>query len=385
LVKRFLKVAAGYFRKLDKQLFLVVCAVSLFSVVLMFSIYRNGLADRGARLYQVQLIAFCGGAVIALVMSAMDYNKFVKLWFLYAPLSLGVTLLTFSSLGDSGYEISDNRAWIDLGFITLQPSEILKAAFIMTFAYHISKVGEAINKPLNIAGLAAHGALPLLIVVAQRDDGTAIIFGVIFAAMLFAAGLSWKYILPCVLAAPPAAWLLWEYVMKDYQKARFIVLFMDDPMSDPNYAWIFYQQHWGKIALGSGQLFGKGLFADEYVRVPEAHNDFILSYVGQCFGFIGCVGLIAALTYICMKIIADSRLAKDDLGKYMCVGVYAMIFAHCVLNIGMVLTVLPVIGIPLPFVSQGGTSMLSLFICVGLVMSVYSHSEKKYNIFYDAR
>jgi rod shape determining protein RodA len=253
----------------------------------------------------------------------------------------------------------------------------------MSFALHLSKVGEKLNNPVNVALLCTHGAAPLLIVVTQRDDGTALIFGVIFVAMLFAAGLSWKYILPGLVALPAAVWLLWEYVMKDYQKARFLVLLVDDPMSDPNYAAIFYQQHWGKIALGSGQLFGKGLFAEDYVYVPEAQNDFILSYVGQCLGFIGCVGLIAALTYICMKILADSRLSKDDLGKYICVGVYALVFAHCVFNIGMVLAVFPVIGIPLPFVSQGGSSMLSLFICVGLVMSVYAHSEKSKSIFYE--
>ena len=154
-------------------------------------------------------------------------------------------------------------------------------------------------------------------------------------------------------------------------------------MNDPQYEDIFYQQYWGRLALGSGQLFGKGTNADKYVYVPEVQNDFILTYVGQCFGFIGCVALISILAYVCLKIVADSRIAKDDLGKFICIGVFAMIFAHCVLNIGMVLVVLPVIGVPLPFVSQGGTSMVSMFVSVGLVMSVYAHSEKNYRVFYD--
>ena len=201
--------------------------------------------------------------------------------------------------------------------------------------------------------------------------------------MIFAAGLSWKYILPVLIAAPFGVWFIWEKIMQPHQKLRFLVIFADDPINDPQYADIYYQQYWGKLALGSGQLFGKGLHADNYVNVPEVQNDFIFTYVGQCFGFIGCIALIAVLAYICLKIVADSRIAKDELGKYICVGVFAMIFVHCVLNIGMVLAVMPVIGVPLPFVSQGGSSMVSMFVSIGLVMSVYSHCEKNYRVFYD--
>ena len=204
-----------------------------------------------------------------------------------------------------------------------------------------------------------------------------------FACMIFAAGLSWKYIIPVLAALPFGIWFLWEKILLPHQKLRFEVLFAEDPINDPMYADIYYQQYWGKLALGSGQVFGKGLQAEKYVSVPEVQNDFIFTFVGQCFGFIGCVGLIAVLAYVCLKIVADSRIAKDELGKNICVGVFAMIFIHCVLNIGMVLAVMPVIGVPLPFVSQGGSSMVSMFISVGLVMSVYAHSEKNYRVFYD--
>jgi len=174
-----------------------------------------------------------------------------------------------------------------------------------------------------------------------------------------------------------------DLIVCDYRRiqelARIVVV--NEELDPLGYG---YQQRLGKIALGSGKLFGKGLFADDYSFVPEVQTDFILTYVGQCFGFIGCIALIAALSFICLKIMADSRISKDNLGKYMCVGVSAMLFIHCVLNIGMVLVVTPVIGVPLPFVSQGGTAMLSMFLGIGLVMSVYSHSEKKYRVFYDA-
>lgn len=385
MLKIVLKVILQYFKKLDKTLFIAVCGVSAFSVLLMYSLVRNGqVSEKHANMYKIQFVCLCAGAFIALVLSALDYHKFTKLWFLYAPGAVGLTLLTFTSLGYKPDESADDAAWIHLGFTTFQPSEVLKIAFIMTFALHLSKVGEKVNNIGNVALLCVHGAVPTLIVVAQGDDGTALIFFFMFICMIFAAGISWKYILPCVIAAPIALWVLWDKIMLPHQKLRFLVLFEEDPMSNPEFSNIAYQQYWGKLALGSGQLFGKGLFADEYVSVPEMQNDFIFTYVGQCLGFIGCIALVAALAFICLKILIDSRIAKDDLGKYMCIGVFSMMFIHCVLNLGMVLGVMPVIGVPLPFVSQGGSSMASMFVCIGLVMSTYSHSEKNYRVFYDA-
>ncbi len=383
MFKKLLKLILQYLHKLDKPLFVSVCGVSAFSVLMLYSMVHNDVAGKPS-MYKIQFICLCAGGIIALVMSALDYHKFIKLWFLYVPATLGLTLLTFTSLVYKPDESADDAAWIDLGFTTVQPSEFLKIAFIMSFALHLSKVGEKINHIGNVALLCLHGAIPTLIVVAQGDDGTAVVFFFMFVCMMFAAGLSWKYILPCVIAAPAAVWVLWNKIMLPHQKMRFLVLFEEDPMSNPDFATIAYQQYWGKLALGSGQVFGKGIFAEEYVHVPYVQNDFIFTYVGQCFGFIGCVILVAVLAYICMKIVADSRIAKDPLGKYICIGVFAMMFIHCVLNLGMVLGVMPVIGLPLPFISQGGSSMVSMFISIGLVMSTYSHSEKKYRMFYDA-
>lgn len=385
MLKFILNAVLQYIRKLDKALFIAVCGVSMFSVLLMYSLVRNGMvSEKHANMYKIQFICLCIGAGMALVISALDYHKFTKLWFLYVPGAIGLTLLTFTSLGYKPDEGADDVAWINLGFTTFQPSEVLKIAFIMSFALHLAKVGDRVNHIGNVILLCLHGAIPTLIVVAQGDDGTALIFFSIFLFMLFSAGISWKYILPCIIAAPIAVWVLWDKIMQPHQKLRFLVLFEEEPMSKPEFANIAYQQYWGKLALGSGQVFGRGLFADEYVSVPEVQNDFIFTYVGQCLGFIGCIGLVAALTFICLKILVDSRIAKDDLGKYICIGVFALMFVHCVLNLGMALGVMPVIGVPLPFVSQGGSGMASMFVCIGIVMSAYSHSEKNYRVFYDA-
>ncbi|MGN0643035.1 MAG: FtsW/RodA/SpoVE family cell cycle protein [Huintestinicola sp.] len=370
-----------YFRKLDKMLFAAVMGMSAFSVILLYSIVYNGAATITvtSTLYKNQLIAVCGGAVLALILSAADYRKIVKLWVIYAPVSIILVLLTFTSLGVE-VESTGDRAWLDLGIGTIQPSELLKITFITTFAFHLSKVGDKINSFGNVILLCLHAAVPLGLILVQGDDGTACVFALIFVIMMFSAGISWKYILPCLCAVPIIVYFVWTRFMKPYQKLRFMVLF--DEELDP--LGIGYQQRMSKIALGSGQIFGKGFFGEEYVLLPEVQNDFIFTYVGQTCGFIGCITVVAVLTYICMKIIADSRIAKDDLGKYICIGVYAMICVHCILNLGMVFGAMPVIGVPLPFLSQGGTSILSLYIGIGLVMSTYSHSEKKYRVFYEA-
>lgn len=192
MIKTVFRALLQYFRKLDKPLFIAVCGVSAFSVLLMFSLVQNGVTSKDNMMYKMQFLCLCAGAVAALIMSALDYHKFIKLWFLYVPGAVGLTLLTFTPLVYKPNEGADDAAWIDLGFTTLQPSEILKIAFVMSFALHLSKVGDKINHIGHVAMLCLHGAVPTLIVVAQGDDGTALVFFFMFVCMMFAAGISWK-------------------------------------------------------------------------------------------------------------------------------------------------------------------------------------------------
>ncbi|MBQ8979883.1 MAG: FtsW/RodA/SpoVE family cell cycle protein [Oscillospiraceae bacterium] len=375
---KIVDVFVSYFKKLDKLLLLFSVALSVFSVLLLHSIVTNGVSTIAltSALYRNQAVISAAAIVISMLICALDYHKVVKLWVIYAPLAVVLSLLVFTDLG---IEVADDRAWIDLKVITLQPSELLKITFITTFALHLSKVGDKINSIGNVMLLAAHALIPTVIVLAQGDDGTACVFIMIFVIMMYAAGISWLYILPCVIALPVGGWFVWNYVMKDFQKMRFLVLFDDelDPLG------IGYHQRVSKLALGSGQVFGKGLHAEDYVKVPEAANDFIFTYIGQCFGFVGCIAVMAVLLIVTLKVLASSRSARDPLGKLICVGVFAMLITHCILNLGMVFGMLPVIGVPLPYLSQGGTSVLAIYIGIGLVMSVRAHNEKVYRMFYD--
>lgn len=359
---------------------LLACA---FGTIILYSLVINSEtqtitnATLSPSTYKTQIVAAGLGLGISLFIALLDYHKFTKLWFIYLPAMLGFTLLTFTSLGTSGLDGADDRAWIDLGFMTVQPAEFLKLAFILSFAYHCYKSKDYFNNPLNILALCIHAGVPILLVMLQGDDGTAAVFIAIFLAVLFVAGISWKYILGAAIIAPIGIYFVWNYYLQPVHKNRILSIINPEKYATDD---LLYQTNLSKIALGSGQLEGKGLFGGDYSYVPVCHNDFIFSYIGQTLGFIGCVAVLVILGLLLLRILYNG-LRGDDLGKYICVGVFAYLFAHCVLNIGMVMGITPVIGIPLPFISAGGSAMLTATVSIGFVLSVYFHSERFNTLF----
>lgn len=367
---------------IDGGLLFAVTLCSVISTLLIFSIFKNGVLEKiGSSYWQTQLVSMLIGIVLALFISMIDYAKLVKLWFIYAPIALILTALVFTSLGYQR-EGADDRAWLNLGFIQFQPSEILKLAFILTFAYHLSHDEENMNKPLHMLLLCIHGLIPIGLIGLQGDYGTAIVFAAIFLFMIISANISWKYLLAAPFLIAGAVMAMWFFILSDSHKNRILVLI--HPGTDPE--GIEYQQDLGLAALKSGGILGQGLFgkSEDYISVPEIHNDFIFAYAGQVFGYVGAIGLMIILAYVCLKIFADSRIARDRLGRFICMGAFGLILSHCIMNIGMVLKVAPVIGVPLPFLSAGGTAMVSMYAVIGLVLSVYSHRARSYNVFYDA-
>lgn len=377
-MKALLASIGDYVKRLDKPLFLLCLGLSVLSVTLLYSLYANNVTDTiKVRDIQMQVISLCLGTLAALVLAVLDYQKLAKLWFIYYPIVFLLVMALF--LFGTGVDGADDLNWIQVGPVSVQPSELLKIAFILGFAYHLSKVADHINALPTFFLLCAHGAAPVLLITIQGDYGTALVFLVIFVVMMFSAGISWKYIAAALVAAPIAVLFLWNFVLQDLHKKRILAVF--DSSYDPT-GTTLYQQNQAKIALGSGQIFGKGLFGGDYSWVPVVQNDFIFSYVGQVFGFVGCLLVVGVFCTICLKILYDSRTAKDDLGKNICVGAFALIFIHCFMNIGMVLGVMPVIGIPLPFLSAGGTAMLGMFVVIGLVLSTHFHSNRSNALFY---
>ena len=323
-----------------------------------------------------QAVYAAAGVVVMFLVSKINYQTFRLL---SVPGIVAAILLLVLALSPLGVELNEVKRWVRIGPIQFQPSEVLKLAFILTFSLHLAKDESNMNKPLHMLLLCVHGAIPTGLIALQGDYGTAIVFAVVFLGMLFAAKISWKYVLAFLIAIPLALVAAWNFILGDTHKKRILVLL--HPGTDPEN--IEYQQDRGLEALSNGKIFGVGLHAgkENYVSVPEIHNDFMFAQVGQALGFVGAVAVMLVLIFLCLKVLYDGFNTKDKMGMFLCTGVFCMLFIHCVMNIGMVLKVAPVIGVPLPFISAGGTATVSMYIALGLVVSAYGHNEKKYRVF----
>lgn len=384
-MKEVFNYLKNYFKQVDKILPVICIGLTVFDLFLVKTMTVTGYMSDGEfktfvneHTFKTQLAASILGIAAAFVISLFDYKLLSKYWYLYAPFAVILQMLLFTPLA---VKRDDDSAWLDFGFITIQPSEILKFVFIITLATHISHLGDKINSIPHLLLVCAHGVIPAAIIIEQGDAGSALVFLFIFICMLFMGGLSWKFILAGIACIPPVILLAWNFVMKPHHKNRFLVLF-DKELQEEERLGIYMQQYDGTIALGSGQLKGRGFDLDRYTYTPEIYNDFIFSYIGMTLGFIGCMCVVIAMAALCLKLLSNASGAQDKLGQLICVGVFAMVFFHCFVNIGMVLSVVPVIGIPLPFISTGGTAMVMMHASMGLVLSTSAHREKPKHMFY---
>ena len=386
----FLESIQRYWKRTDKA-YLSLCLLSSILAVLALSSWAakqgsgfavdevtgaiTGVGDY--RRAVVQAGAAGIGLVVAILLSNIDYRSLVKVWPVHVAVTWGLVLPTLFirnvSIGPLtiGYNAgdTDNYSWYKLGGFTFQPTELAKISFILTFAMHLNNVRGRINEPKELGKLLLHMLVPIGIIHIQGDDGTAIIYGIIACSMMFAAGISWKYIIGAISAAAAAVALAFGFfsdkIGKGYQWYRILAVI--DPENKTGWApseavWknIIYQQQRGEIALGSGGIFGNGLFTGRYYSMPNAHNDFILSWIGNVAGFVGCCVVLGVLLALVIKTFATGARSEDLLGSFICAGIGGALMAQIFVNVGMNLRVLPVIGVTLPFYSAGGSSVLML-------------------------
>lgn len=369
-LSKILRNIKSYFKFSDNVMLAFCLITSAFGVFIIFKCTTYFFNTTSYTI--VQGAAAVIGLSAAILISLIDYRILANLWKLHTPIALLLVGLTFFfGLKNAG---ADDKAWLEIPFIglTFQPSEILKLSFILTFALHLEAVKEKINNLSQVILLCIHGAIPTLLIVLQGDDGSALVFLFIFIFMIFSADISWKYILPPLASLPLVGYLMWQFVLNPDQKARIEVVF--DPEKYP--LTISVQPRQGRIALGSGMMFGKGFDAN-LRKVPAVQSDYIFAFIGETLGFLGCLIVIIMLGSICFRAIYTASRSDDYLGKFICVGVFAMLAAQTVINLGMVLSVLPVIGITLPFFSAGGTSVVVTYCGIGLVLSVAYHNRKR--------
>ena len=368
----FAKKIKKFFTHSDLFLWLLTIAAVIYSLLLINSMQRSS----DYSYMTPQILAVIVGYIAAVIITVIDYEHYTRLWWLFGGLSLVLLLLVFVF----GFNVrgTDDTAWITLpGGLTFQPSELVKILFIITFSKHLQVLrdNERLHTLFGVLTLVAHMALPVLLIHMQGDDGTALVFIFIFLIMTFIGGVQARYFLIMLLLLAAGIPILWNVVLNEEQKHRFTAIFDLDGNALTNYGW---QQYQGKVSVASGSMNGTGLGNGMRVAqgiVPEQENDFILTVVGEELGFIGCCLLFLILIAIAVKIMLNALSARDYTGKMLCVGVFAMIATQSIVNIGMVLGLLPVIGITLPFFSSGGSSMLAVMLGIGFVQSVYYHKD----------
>lgn len=362
---------ADFFRESDKVLLLLCFFATSYGCLAVFS---STYYKESYRPVIIQTLCMVLGIIAALIISAMDYEKMLKHWYLSAAVGLIPVILTFFiGIAPEG---TDDKAWLDLGFTTFQPSELMKICFVITFSAHLRKIKPNINKLKYLIPLCLHGFFPAVLILYQGDYGTALVFAFIALFMMWAAGVSWKYFLlgfSALLAVSPFAYF---FILNDEHRERIAMMFD----IDGDIQGIGYQQWRGRMALANGGLTGQGFLNGDLTQagiVPEGHNDFIFVSIGEELGFLGCLAVILLLAAICLRCMRVAKICPNDAGKYICVGIFSMIFAQSVINLGMCTSILPVIGITLPFFSAGGTSLFCLFLGIGLVLNVYMHRNSR--------
>lgn len=359
----------------DFILLLLCIVTSVFGLLMVHSATLNTLTENQtvSRDTVTMIVAFIMGIALCILLSCIDYEIFLKFW----PIIAGGAFLIMVSLfffGVGPEERSDAKTWLKFGNVFFQPSELVKIAFVITFSVHIELIGDNINKFKNIIFLCLHAGVYIGLVVLTGDIGSSLVFVLIFIGMMFIADVKTRYFAVGFLAILAAVPIVWTKVFSEIQKERFFALIYPEDYPD-----VIYQQEQCIKAIGSGKLAGKGLFNGSFTQsgiVPESQNDMILSVVGEELGFLGCILLFILFSAVIIKICKNARLSKDNPGLYMCYGFAFMFSSQIIINIGMCLQLLPVIGITLPFMSAGGSSTLCAYIAIGIVMSIYRHNKE---------
>ncbi|MBE2269087.1 MAG: rod shape-determining protein RodA [Anaerolinea sp.] len=357
----------GIWRQFDYVLFGATILLTVFGILMIRSATLGAVDPELINRVPDQIRFMFVGLLVLLGLAALDYRLLSGLhqWLYLLMIVLLVLVKLFGVEGDGGAQ-----SWLNLG-IRIQPSEIAKVLIIITLGVFLSRNYERMGELGTLIKSAIHVGVPTVLIFSQPDLGMTIVFMVMWVVMLWASGLRLKHIASFALvvgiSAPITVPLVWSQ-MEGYQRQRITSFFFAE--SDPD---AYYNIRQARIAIGSGGLFGKG-----YAQGPQntgrflrvRHTDFIFSVIAEEFGLVGGMAVMAAIGLVIFRILRAARRAVDPLGSLICYGVAAFIFFQTLVSIGMNLSLMPVTGLTLPFISSGGTSLLSTLAGIGLVQSV---------------
>ncbi len=360
-------------KRIDPILFFCCAFLSGVSILTIFGSVDN--FGKSKLIMQIAMTLL--GTLAVFMLAQLDYKFFVDRYALYMLIASVVLLAVTLIFGSTGENMETaNKSWLEIPFIgiAIQPSEFVKIAFLCTFSKHIDMVKDKINRPLTVLVLMLHAGLIVGLILLSGDLGVALVYlGIIFM-MLFCAGLSPWYFLGALLVAVVAFPFLWD-LLKPYQQNRIIYGF--SPHLDPE--GVGRQPLMSREVISRGGFFGIGLFTPGmYEILAASHTDFIFATVCEKFGFVGGFLVVAALVVLAGRLIYLGFRCRDTVGRLICCGCAAVIIVQSLESLWMCLALVPVVGITLPFVSAGGSSLLAMYMLVGLAHSVSSHEKKFY-------
>ncbi|AOZ75951.1 rod shape-determining protein RodA [Clostridium pasteurianum DSM 525 = ATCC 6013] len=358
-------------RQIDVPLVVVTLAIAIFGVMNIYSATR---ISSGTFYLRTQVIYILVAIVICYIILLIDYNLIsnysdVFYW-------IGIVLLLATEL--QGTVINGSNSWLKLGPLpAIQPTEFLKIALIIIIAKKVSTMDGSINEPRNLIKIIVYTMIPLILILKQPEMGLAVICIFIVSSILFISGLNLKIILGTIALGIVVCFIAWEVLLQPYQIAR-ITSFLNPEAHQQSTG---YQLINSKIGIGSGGFWGKGYLNSTQISggyVPFAHTDFIFSVVGEEWGLIGTGTLLISYGILLYRILKISKMSKDILGKLVCVGTFASLTFSIYQNIAMTIGLTPISGITLPFMSAGGSSIISNFMALALVLNI-SMRKKKIN------
>lgn len=365
----------NYFKQFDYPLFISVLLLSIIGILVLSSATRvmPGNVD-GDRMMIVQSIGLVLGIVLSLIISAIDYKDFkvIGIVVYFASILLLVMVLFIGTGAEQG-----SKSWFRVPFIgSFQPSEMAKIALVVFVSAFLERIKEGQKDvTLNVLKFAFYSVIPVSLVLLQPDFGTAMVFIFIIVVMVYICGLKYRYFVGSLIASIPFLVFAWFFIFDVYQKNRILSF-----LAPENYAQSSaFNVIRSKIAIGSGMIFGKGLYQGiqtQHSGVPVKESDFIFSVVGEELGFVGALVIISLIVFILLRCIYIAQNSRDSYGSFLVVGITGMLSVHFIENIGMCIGVLPVTGIPLPFVSQGGSALVMNYVALGIVLSVSMRRQK---------
>ncbi len=356
----------------NMEWWIVICGIAL-SIIGLIALF-SATSESNYNEFVKQIMWIMVSIVSMFIVMLVDYNLLVRI----SPILYGISIVLLILVLFTE-PINGATSWFQIGDFAFQPSEFAKIAVILFLAFSISKLQgkgkEEINKPWKLFVTLIIIAVPLLLILKQPDYGTAAAYLLALAFMLFTAGLDKKYIIVTLLLIAILAPIMYMYIFPSHAKTR-IEIFLN-PESDPRGAG--YNVIQSKLAIGAGGLTGMGLLKGNQTQLGYLYpktTDFIFSVIGEEMGFIISVTVILLYVLIITKIIYIAKTAKDDEGSYIAIGIAGVFLFHMLENIGMTMGLLPITGVPLLFVSYGGSSMIISFICLGILLNISGKRQK---------